>query len=218
MWLRVGGLLSLGAAVVIFLGDPKAINGAYLAVMALISVAGALGSRIGWSLLLLIAGTVVVEFVLSAQSGLLAALWAGIAIALLAPSSVWFVWRQPRQDLIPTLPGVGRYWSAIRTAMYSAIARLAQWEAGQLEEGAFYRRSFSVLLWRLGYCCVGLFFAYVVSFNVQSGGNGGGVGIVDVVVVVSRVGFVICFILFLGVVFAAALARIRKAPSSSKSG
>lgn len=218
IWLRVGGILSLGTAVVIFFGDPNAISGGYLAVMALISVAAALGSRIGWGLLLLIAATVEVEFVFSGQTVFVAALWGGIAISLVNTSSVRFVWRQQRQPLISTIPGVGRPLSKIRRAMYSAIVWFAQAEAGQLEKGTFHRKAFSVLLWRLGYCCAGLFLVYVVAFNVQSGDQGGGTGIVDVIAAASRVGFVICLLLFLAVGFAAALTRLRGSPNSSNSG
>jgi hypothetical protein len=215
-WLRAAGVLALGAAAVVFFGDPKAVNGAYLLVMALVSIASVLGSRIGWSLLLSIAITVVVEFMFSAQSGATAAVWGGIAIALLIPSSVRFVWRRQRRPLISALPTADRYWLASRAALYSAIAWLAQWEAGQFEKGTVLRRSFSVLLWRLGYCGAALFFVYVVAFNVQSS-DGDGAGIVDVVVAISRAGFVICFLLFLGTAFAAAYARLRGTTHSPKS-
>jgi hypothetical protein len=217
VWLRAAGILNLSAAAVIFFGDPKGINGVYLAGMALISIAGALGSRIGWSCLLLIAGTIVIEFLLSAQSALSGAVWSGVAIALLTPSSVRFVWRRERQPLIATLPAVGRYWLASRAMLYGFIAWLAQWEAGQLEKGVVLRGSFSILRWRLGYCCAVLFFIYLVAFNVQSADDGGSSGVVDVVVTASRTGFMICLLLFLGVVFVSILARLRGNSHSSKS-
>jgi hypothetical protein len=218
-WLLTAGVLALGATAVVFFDDPKAVDAAYLIIMALVSIASMLGSRIGWSLLVLIAMTVVVEFVFSDQSGPTAAVWSGIAIALIIPSSVRFVWRRQRQPLISALPTVGCCWLAIRATLYSAIAWLAQWEAGQLEKGTVHRRSFSVLLWRLGYCCAALFFVYVVAFNVQtSEHDGDGTGIVDVVVAINRAGFVICFLLFLGTAFAAGHARLRGTTHSPKSG
>jgi len=210
VWLSVAGLLSLGFAGLVFLREPRAITGAYLLIMALISIAAARGSRMGWGLLLLIAITVLVEFVLSAQSGFRAAVWGGIALALLMPASLRFVWGGPRRAPFPHLPIVSRYWVATRVALYRAIGLLAQWESGEVGVGVVHKRSFSVLLWRLGYGSAALFFIYVVTFNIQSGDHGNGVSAVDVVVAISRAGFVICTLLFLGTAFAAIHSRPRR--------
>lgn len=218
LWLRVAGMLSLGFAGVIFLREPRAITGAYFSVMALISIAAARGSRVGWGLLLLIAMTVLVEFLLFAQSSLRAAVWGVVALALLMPSSLRFVWRSPRRTPIFDLPIVSRFWAAARGAMYGAIGWLARWESDQLEGGVGHKRSFSVLLWRLGYSSAALFFIYVLTFNIQKGDHhGDGVGIVDVVVAISRGGFVVCLLLFLTTVVVARHARVRETAHSSKS-
>lgn len=217
LWLSVAGILSLGSAGGVFFREPRAITGAYLLIMAMISIAAVRGSRIGWGLLLLIAITVLVEFVLSAQSGLRAAVWGGIALALLMPASLRFVWRGPRQAPIARLPILSRYWVAARVALYGAVGLLAQWESGEEEGEADHKRSFSVLLWRLGYGSAALFFVYVLTFNIQSSDHGNGVSVVDVVVAISRAGFVICALLFLGTAFLAIHARLRGTGHSQKS-
>jgi hypothetical protein len=217
LWLSVAGILSFGSAGAVFLREPRAITGAYLLIMTLISIAAARGSRMGWGLLLLIAITVLVEFVLSEQSGFRAAVWGGIALALLTPASLRFVWQGPRRAPFSRLPIVSRYWMAARVALYGAIGLLAQGESGEVKEGAVHRRSFSVWLWRLGYGSAALFFIYVLAFNIQSGDHGNGVSVVDVVVAISRAGFVICALLFLGTAFAAIHARLRRTGHSQKS-
>jgi hypothetical protein len=152
------------------------------------------GSRIAWTLIL--AGTV--YQIGSSIDGSHWHLIAGVLIALclLAPTSVRYVWRaQAQKTHRETGQRLLGAYAWIRAAAYTGAHRLIGWDDGESEQESRQRRYYAGL-WRFGIACLVLLLLGGVVVNWQEGA-GGDSSILNVVESVMWVCYVVAQVAFM---------------------
>jgi hypothetical protein len=150
IWLVAASALLIVEAVVLLATSPGDLTAVSLVVSVLLSALVLRGSRLVWVIIVLAAGSQIVSSVTLKEQYLSLATGAIMAGCLLAPSSVRFVWRQGSPSGGPWLV----VWSLSRkiaAAGRYGLSHLAGWDSDEANRvSAGKRRSYSLLVWRLG--------------------------------------------------------------------
>jgi hypothetical protein len=159
----------LGEALVLFVLTPGLIEASSIMVSALFVWLLLRGSRFAWTVLLIgVLDQIALAGALDARPWEVAA-EAIAAVGLLAPPSFRFVWAQhPRRPSGRLQTAARRPYKWVRASAYSALCRIAEWE----DRGPGRRRSYGLLLWRLGVACVLLLPAVGLTYGWQQDFDG----------------------------------------------
>jgi hypothetical protein len=167
-WLLVAGAMLIAQPLALFAVHPSLVKAAAVAVAALVTSLMLRGSRFAWTVALVGAGGRLISAVVS--SGQYWDLASGIiVICLLSPPSIRFIWTQrPHRRVAGWELALKRPYEAVKASAYGALYQVAEWEGGGSETvSSRKRRSYRLLIWRLGVGCVLLLVLVGVTYNWQ---------------------------------------------------
>lgn len=195
-WLVVASALVLGQIAVLAVSQSMTIGALAFAINLFILLFLLKGSRIAWTLIFLGIAIQIVEGVVAgsyASSGIAMVM----LICLLTPRSIQYVWHGRAASAPATgEPGGESFSGRIRLSASRTFFPIAGWTyaPGKKPES---RRSYAVLLWRLGGFTLLFLFSYALLWNWEHG-SAHDVFIVHVLAVICRVAWVISLLVFIG--------------------
>jgi hypothetical protein len=180
-WLVCAAVAVIVEALLLAVATPGFISVAAVGVTVIFALLMLKGSRLAWVLAALSAVGQLVESVVAGDNSWVAPTLSCIAaICLLAPPSFRYIWgpRQDRREFgLPAM--LEKPCERARTLAYNAIAVVADWEKEQIGMKGSGQRSYKVLLWRLGFACVSLFFLSGILHGWKNDDGGWMVAVID---------------------------------------
>lgn len=208
-WIAIAVAVFMAEAVAAVFSRPIGIGIGAVGISLVLTLLLLGASRFAWVFVVVGAGGQLIEGIISGPDILMVALGCVVLGCVLAPASVRYVWSSDRSRASASRLSsqTTSTYSRLITLAYGVWASLAGWEAGEgLPQGPI--RSYRVLLWRLGWACVGLFLVFVVAYNVKHGVAQGSI-IADVFARISRIAYVLVQVLFLMVALVAMMQWFR---------
>jgi hypothetical protein len=197
-WLVIGAAVIVGQTLLSFASGPSTIKATSIVVSLFFAALMLRASRFAWVVILTGAAGQMASSVLSTDPHWISVATGTIAVAcLLLPSSVRYVWSPSSHQRAGWLQrAVKRPSLSIKNAALRLLAQVAQWKDGETDPTR--KRSYGVLIWRLGIGCVMLLFLFGIAYNWQQG-SGHDSSIVDIFVNVTWTCYALTQLAFIGV-------------------
>ncbi|HEY8082096.1 MAG TPA: hypothetical protein VIE64_00890 [Solirubrobacterales bacterium] len=197
-WLATAAAVIVGQTLLSFVFGPSFTKATSIAVSLLFAALMLRASRFAWVVILIGAAGQMANSVLSIDPHWVSVAAGTIVVAcLLIPSSVRYVWSPSSHQRTGWLQrAVKRLSLSVKNSTFRLLSQVAQWKEGEIDLTR--KRSYGVLIWRLGIGCVILLILFGVAYNWQQG-SGHDSSSVNIVVNVTWTGYVLTQLAFIGV-------------------